>query len=174
MICNYKNFVITDRYYELNFVITVRTEFRNYGIPILCYVGINRAGRFGDIIVIPRYISSAILIPKPFLLNDKTVIDTIGDITVVKMAVRQTATTVANYLSTVESNSESENDDDDGVIEEDIDGNEAGSEVEATDADERDERRAGQGKGEASDGISVSGVTLPELLPKKGTKSLHE
>ena len=58
------------------------------------------------------------------------------------MAEQQTATIVANYLSTVESNSESENDDYDSVIEEDFDGNEAGSEVEATASDEHDKHTA--------------------------------
>ena len=90
------------------------------------------------------------------------------------MAERQTATIVVNYLSTVESNSESENDDYDCVIEEDFDGNEAGSEVEAT-ADEHDrhtaEKDSQPGNSENGNRLSESGGSLPELLPKKGTTS---
>ena len=91
------------------------------------------------------------------------------------MAEQQTATIVANYLSTVESNSESENDDYDSVIEEDFDGNEAGSEVEATASDEHDKHTAEKDSqpcnSENGDRLSEGGGSLPELLPKKGTTS---
>ena len=95
------------------------------------------------------------------------------------MAERQTATTVANYLSAVETNSVSENDDDDSIIEEDIDDNEAGGEVEATPSDELPEHDSGRiaengsqpGSSETGDIISGNGGSLPELLPKKGTTS---
>jgi len=82
------------------------------------------------------------------------------------MAVRHTATVVASYLYTVESNSESENDD--GLT----DDNEAGSEAEATEkATEGNEhmprhvqdRIDRQDRSESgSSGVSVSEVTLPE------------
>ena len=68
------------------------------------------------------------------------------------MAVRHTATLVANYLSTVESNSESENDDD-SLIEEDSDDMEAeaGSEIEVSEHDKRCmPGRSSQHRGETS------------------------
>jgi len=51
--------------------------------------------------------SKSILIWKVFLVNNIIV----SDITVAKYGCRHTATVVASYLSMVESNSESENDD---------------------------------------------------------------
>jgi len=94
------------------------------------------------------------------------------------MAVRHTATLVANYLSTVESNSESENNDD-SLIEEDSDDieAEAGSEVEATEHEERCMRgSSSQHSDETSnDGTSNSvsgfGLPFPKLIPKKRMKS---
>ena len=38
----------------------------------------NRAGRYDGIIVIPRYVNSPILIPKPFVLYDFIMIDIIA------------------------------------------------------------------------------------------------
>ena len=61
------------------------------------------------------------------------------------------------------------------MIEEDFDGNEARSEVEATTSDEHDKQTAEKdsqpGSNENGDRIFESGSSLPELLPKKGTTS---
>ena len=98
------------------------------------------------------------------------------------MEVRRTATLVANCVTTVDSNSESKNDDSlyDSDEVADTRDNEAGSEDEATNGDDEgiDESNEHgneydtQSQREARSGIrSESGVALPELLPKKGTKS---
>jgi len=93
------------------------------------------------------------------------------------MAVLHTATLVANYLSTVESNSKSENVYD-NLIEEDSDDmdTEAGSKVEATEHDERCMPGSSQHSGktsndETSNPVSGVGLPFPELIPKKGMKS---
>ena len=86
------------------------------------------------------------------------------------MAVWRTATLVANYISTVENNGESENDErmmeDDGDDSDEVNDaqGEAGSEDDAT-----NENKQGDKHNERFDTQSGH-EALPDLLPKKGTK----
>ena len=81
-------------------------------------------------------------------------------------------------MSTVKSNSESENDDclmkDDSDEVNDAQGDEAGNEDEATNKNEQGNKHNElfntQSRHKASSAVSASRVALPDLLPKKGTK----
>ena len=92
------------------------------------------------------------------------------------MAVQQTATLVANYVLTVESNNESENDEsmeDDGDDSDEVQSNDArgetGSEDEARD-EGINENEQGDKHNKRFDAQSGH-EALPDLLPKKGIKS---
>ena len=110
------------------------------------------------------------MISKFFLVNDTIISNDHDDITVAKYGCK--AHCYSSYKLLV---SES----DDGLTDDnDSDGNEAGSEVEGTEeATEgnkhvQDDRIDRQDQSEpGSSGVSVSEITLPELLPEKDTKS---